>query len=224
MLIDKNLPLGYYNRVIAGVFYPDDSNHPANDVAGKLIEACVVREYPTSSKQDTYSWDPYSSYLNKKWADHTPELCVRSTDDDGKPLISMTTDPATKTVQMHNRWLPVYAVVRMFKVGVPFYTVTDYAQKALYASSASYGYRDATSLKLYASTEPIDDKNTGFEIETFIISDIVDTYDVTFTSSPAGAKVTTIPGTISISRLTTVLRSHRDSTPISRFVKRQKHK
>jgi len=224
LLIDKNLPLGYYNRVIAGVFYPDDSNHAANDVAGKLIDACVVREYPTKSKQDTYSWEPYT-YLDSKWDDHTPEKCVRSTDEEGKTLLSMTTDFDTKTVQMHNRGLPVYAVVRTFKGGVKIKTITEYANKALYASSGSYGYGDATSLKLYASTEPIDDKNTGFEIETIIIGEVPpDTYPVTFTSNPAGATVSTIPGTISISRLTSVLKSQRNSTPILRYIKRQRYK
>ena len=129
-------------------------------------------------------------------------------------------------MQIDNRWLPVYAVVRKIKGAVKTGTITEYAGKTIAtdATSSAYGYADTEVLKLYVSSKPIDDKNTGFEIESLIISDIVDTYPVTFTSSPAGANVVVTPGTISISRLTTVLRSHRDSTPISRFVKRQKHK
>ena len=225
LMIDKNLPLGYHNRVIAGVFYPDDSNHAANDVAGKLIEACVVREYPTKSKQDTYSWEPYS-YLDSKWADHTPEMCVRSTDDEGKPLISMIVNTATKTVQMHNRWLPVYAIVRKIKYGEKIGVIDDYMGKVIETNktTGSYGYGDSTSLTLVVSSEPITPKNLGIEIESIIISDIVDTYPVTFTSSPASANVLVTPKKLALSRLTSVLRLHRDSTPISRLFRRERFK
>jgi endonuclease YncB( thermonuclease family)/RNase P/RNase MRP subunit p29 len=223
--IDSNRPLGVYNRVIASVFLPDGT-----DVAIKMMEACVIREYPgdTAKYRYAYYWEPWL-YLDAVWARYDPEgnNCIASQDDTGKTLVSMSVDTATKKFKINNRWLPVYAVVRRYKGAEHVGTADEYASKAILTgeTSSSYGYYDANVIKLFASVAPITIKNEGVEIETIIIGEAPpDTYPVTFTSSPAGANVIVTPGTLSISRLTSVLRSQRDSTPISRFAKRQRFK
>jgi endonuclease YncB( thermonuclease family) len=213
--------LGRISRVLAGVIKDDGT-----DVNRKMIESCLVSEpEKTAYTKDLYfNWElEFSNY----WGDPTSDRCLASTDPAGKAYISMIVNTANGTVQINNRWLPVYAVIRKYKGAMHVGSIDDYAGRTIATkeTSSSYSYGDAEVVKLFVSSKEITAKNPGFEIESIIIGEAPpDTYAVTFTSSPAGANVIVTSGTLSISRLTSVLKKQRDSTPISRLFRRERFK
>ena len=107
--VDEHLPLGYYNRVIAGIF----TGVARPDIAIEMLKSCLVEVNKKSYLEDFEGWIDPEEYL-RLWKDPNGTDCILHPDH--KPLI-VDIGAVVGTWKIDNRWKALYFKVDYYDKG-----------------------------------------------------------------------------------------------------------